>query len=66
MDYETVDGTAVSPDDYTALTTATLTFQPSDTTKQITVLVNGDTTYEPDETFAVHLANATNATHHDR
>ena len=62
VDYATVDGTALAPDDYTALTTATLTFQPSDTTKQVTVLVNGDTGYETDETFTVHLSNATNAT----
>ena len=26
------------------------------------MLVNGDTTYETDETFTVHLSNATNAT----
>ena len=62
VDYATVDGTAVAPGDYTALTTATLTFQPSDTTKQVTVVVNGDTTNEADETFTVHLSNPTNAT----
>ena len=40
----------------------TLTFGPGETTKQVTVLVNGDTTYETDETFTVHLSNAVNAT----
>ena len=29
---------------------------------QITVMVNGDTTYEPNETFTVHLLNASGAT----
>ena len=62
VDYATVDGTATAPSDYTAISTTTLTFLPGDTTKTITVLVNGDTTYEPDETFAVHLSNPTNAT----
>ena len=46
VDYQTVDGTAVAPDDYTANTATTLSFGPSETTKQVTVLVNGDTTFE--------------------
>ena len=62
VDYATVDGTATAPSDYTAIPTTTLTFLPGDTTKQITVLVNGDTTFEADETFTVHLSGATNAT----
>ena len=36
----------------------TITFGANETTKQITVLVNGDTTYETDEAFTVHLSNA--------
>ena len=40
----------------------TLTFAPGETTKQVTVLVNGDTTFETDEAFSVHLSNAVNAT----
>src|SRR4029078_9706243 len=46
VDYETVNGIAVAPSDYTAIPTTTLTFLPFETTKQITVLVNGDITYE--------------------
>ncbi|MFL6209512.1 MAG: beta strand repeat-containing protein, partial [Pyrinomonadaceae bacterium] len=61
VDYATVDGTAIAPSDYTAITTTTLTFLPADTTKQVTVLVNGDTTFEPDEAFTVHLSNPVNA-----
>jgi hypothetical protein len=62
VDYATVNGTATSPSDFTAIPTTTLTFLAADTTKQITVLVNGDTTFEPDETFSVHLSNASGAT----
>ena len=61
VDFATQDGTAtMAGNDYQAAA-GTLTFAPSDTTKAITVLVNGDTTFEADETFTVHLSNATNA-----
>src|SRR5258705_445387 len=33
----------------------------ADTTKQITVLVNGDTKFEADEAFTVHLSGASGA-----
>ena len=62
VDYATVDGSATAPSDYTAITTSTLTFAPEDATKTVTVLVNGDMTFEPDETFTVHLSNPANAT----
>jgi CSLREA domain-containing protein len=62
VDYATVNGTATGPSDYTAIPATTLTFLPGETSKQITVLVNGDTTVEPDEAFTVHLSNAGNAT----
>ena len=39
-------------------TSGTLTFGPAETTMQVTVLVNGDTTIEPDETFTVELSGA--------
>jgi hypothetical protein len=61
VDYATVDGTAISPSDFTALSTGTLIFQPAETTKQVTVTVNGDTDFESDEAFTVHLSNATGA-----
>src|SRR5439155_20404243 len=60
VDYETVDGTAVAPGDYSALAATTLTFGPVETSKQVTVLVNGDSTFESDEAFTVHLSNANN------
>src|SRR5262249_49900732 len=37
-------------------------FNPGDTTKPITVVVNGDTVNEPNETFFVNLSSALNAT----
>jgi subtilisin-like proprotein convertase family protein len=59
VQFATADGTANAGSDYTA-TSGTLTFAPGQTSKQITVNVNGDTMIEPDETFYVNLSNATN------
>src|SRR5205814_6829945 len=60
--FQTVDGTAtVADNDYQA-NSGTLSFAANETTKEITVLVNGDTRFEADETFTVHLSNAANAT----
>ena len=62
VQYATADGTATAPSDYTALALTTLTFNAGETTKPVTVLVNGDTTVEPNETFFVNLSNASGAT----
>ena len=65
VDYETVNGTAAAPTDFTAITATTLTFPasgPGSDSQTVTVSVNGDTTYETAEAFTVHLSNATNAT----
>jgi uncharacterized protein (TIGR03437 family) len=61
VDYATADGSATAPADYQS-TNGTLTFNPGDTTKTITVLVNGDTTSEQNETFFVNLTSPGNAT----
>jgi hypothetical protein len=61
VDFGTRDGTALAGSDYTA-TSGTLTFAPGEVTKQITVLVTGDTTVEELETFFVDLSNASGAT----
>src|SRR5205085_795976 len=62
VNYATADGTATAGSDYTAKS-GTLTFNPGDPlTQTVTVLVNGDTTYEANETFFVNLSGATNAT----
>src|SRR5205814_2272458 len=60
VNYNTANATATAPSDYTA-TSGTLTFNPGDTTKTITVTVNGDATLEIDETFFVNLSAAVNA-----
>jgi hypothetical protein len=39
-----------------------LTFDPGETSKTVTVQVNGDTKVEPDETFTVVLSNPSGAT----
>src|SRR5437899_11269321 len=39
-----------------------VTFAPGQTSQTVTVTVNGDTKFEPDETFTVNLSGATNAT----
>jgi Calx-beta domain/Putative Ig domain len=61
VNYATADGSATAPTDYTAAS-GTLTFTPGQTSRTITVLVNGDTTPESNETFSVGLFGATNAT----
>src|SRR5438128_1256628 len=62
VNYATADGTATAPADYAAIPTTTLTFNPGQTTKTITVPVNGDIVDESDEAFTVNLFNPTNAT----
>jgi Calx-beta domain/K319L-like, PKD domain len=62
VDFVTADGTATAPSDYTS-TSGTVTFAPGDTSEAVTVLVNGDTEAEPNETFFVNLSNpSANAT----
>ncbi|MDB5325006.1 MAG: alkaline phosphatase [Phycisphaerales bacterium] len=62
VQFATGDGTATTADsDYQAQAN-TLTFAAGQVSKTITVLVNGDTNVEPDETFKVTLSSPTNAT----
>jgi thiamine pyrophosphokinase len=60
VNYATANGTATAGSDYTA-TSGTLTFAPGVTTQNISVPVNGDTVFEPDETFTVNLSAPVNA-----
>jgi VCBS repeat-containing protein len=57
VDYATADGTAKADSDYQA-TGGPLTFAPGETSKQVTVQVNGDTLDETTETFFVNLSGA--------
>ena len=59
--FTTGDGTAAGGTDYVS-TSGTVTFNPGETSKTITVLVNGDTVVEGNETFFVDLTSATNGT----
>ena len=52
---KTGGGTATAGTDYTAITEVTVSFGAGETTKTVTVTVNGDTTAEPNETFNVTL-----------
>ncbi|NEP13050.1 MAG: DUF4347 domain-containing protein [Symploca sp. SIO2C1] len=61
VDFATIAGTAVDPDDFTG-TNGTLTILAGDTTGTITVNINDDALDELNETFTVELSNATNAT----
>ncbi len=63
IDYASEEGTAIG--DVTApassdfkTTSGTLNFAPGDTSKEVTVLVNGDNTSEPNETVLLKLSNA--------
>jgi hypothetical protein len=61
VDFTTGDDTALAGSDYAA-TSGTVTFLPGATTQFVTVTVNGDTTFELNETFFVTLTNPVNAT----
>ncbi len=58
--YSTSNGTATAGQDYVAQS-GTLTFNVGESSKTVTIAVNGDTTDEPDETFFVNLSNAVGA-----
>jgi hypothetical protein len=57
VNYATANGTATAGTDYTAIPTTTLTFNPGETSKTITVPVNGDNQVELNETFFLNLSN---------
>ncbi|HEV7763890.1 MAG TPA: Calx-beta domain-containing protein [Thermoanaerobaculia bacterium] len=61
VDYTTSNGAATAAADYST-TSGTLTFPPGTLTQSIPVSLNGDVTYETDETLTVELSGATNAT----
>ena len=57
VDYTTVDGTAISGDDFNAHS-GTITFTAGQDVQFIIITINGDTDDESDETFFVNLSNA--------
>ncbi len=62
FDIATADGTATQPSDYTQKSLTGQTIPAGSSTYSFTVLVNGDTTPETNETFFVNVTNATGAT----
>jgi uncharacterized repeat protein (TIGR01451 family) len=56
VDYATADNTAAAPLDYSTAS-GTVTFEPGEITKTVTIVVVGDALYEIDETFFVNLSN---------
>src|SRR5207249_694776 len=61
VDWSTANGTATAPAAHLPYTTL-FRSAAGQTTRTITVVVNGDTLNEADETFFVNLSNAANAT----
>jgi Ca2+-binding RTX toxin-like protein len=59
VDFATANGTAISGSDYAGIS-GTLTFAEGQLTQTISVTINGDTAFEPNETFFVNLTNASN------
>ncbi|MBN2777226.1 MAG: HYR domain-containing protein [Bacteroidales bacterium] len=56
LDYASVEGTAtIADNDYTAVS-GTHTFTPGQTSKTVSVFVNGDTQVEPDEAYTILLS----------
>jgi hypothetical protein len=62
VNFNTQDGSATLADNDYQFNSGPLTFGPSDTSMPITVLVNRDTTFEPNEAFTVLLSGASGAT----
>jgi hypothetical protein len=61
VNYASANGTANSGSDYVA-TSGTLTFGTAVNTQTVSVTINGDTTFENDETFFINLSGATSGT----
>ncbi|HEV7517495.1 MAG TPA: Calx-beta domain-containing protein, partial [Thermoanaerobaculia bacterium] len=61
FDIATADGTATAPSDYTAKSLTGQTIPAGSSTYSFTVLVNGDTAPEANETFLVNVGNVTGA-----
>jgi|GEM_PF-922250 len=60
VDFDTIAGTAVNPDDFTD-TTGTVTIAAGQTSAIVSVPIISDNLSEGDETFSVNLSNAVNA-----
>ncbi|HEY0099416.1 MAG TPA: Calx-beta domain-containing protein, partial [Pyrinomonadaceae bacterium] len=62
LPYQTADGTATAAVNDYQQAISTLNFAPGTSSRIIGITINGDTAYEPDETFFVNLGSPENAT----
>ena len=60
INYATQNGSATSPDDYSTAS-GSIDFAAGETSKNIQLIIVGDTNVEPDETFNLVLSNAVNS-----
>lgn len=58
---DSVDGTAVAPDDYLPLRGVTVTIPPNTTSVQVPIDIVADSVVEPDEHFKVTISKPVNA-----
>ncbi|HEX2270145.1 MAG TPA: Calx-beta domain-containing protein [Pyrinomonadaceae bacterium] len=61
VNFAIANGSATAGSDFAA-GSGTVTFSAGQTTRSVTVTVNGDTAFEPNESFTVNLSSASNAT----
>jgi len=61
VDYYTSDGTATAGVDYTAIPATTVIIPAGSTTTSVSVVVNGDTLFEADETVNLHVSSSSHA-----
>lgn len=62
VDFATTDGSATTANNDYRSAAGTVTFSAGQTSKTVSVVVVGDNTLEPNETFTVNLSSPTNAT----
>jgi hypothetical protein len=61
VDYATANDTATAPSDYASVPSTNLSFLPGETSKLVSVIINGDNTFEGDEMFTITLDSPTNS-----
>ncbi|MEQ1606379.1 MAG: Calx-beta domain-containing protein [Pyrinomonadaceae bacterium] len=57
--FNTINGTATGPSDFVPVAGGTVVMAPNESTKTFPVLLNGDTTVEPNETFTLRIVQVT-------
>jgi len=62
VNFTTADNSATTANNDYVFKTGTVTFTPGQTSQPVAIVVNGDTTFEPNETFFVNLNTPVNGT----